>query len=249
MIKLLTQDKTDEFISLCKYTVLGSVILTKLFAYGIDSPIQYFWYEESGGRIISVFNLDGRLLSVSGKNSDSAEFYEFIKMLGCKSVYTDFPPGIDGINTKCDDVLILKKNTSDCEADDIDSENIKSIFDVVFENLSPDEKNTVFPEWYTDISLKKRRGLIRIKAVKEENRAVSCAATCSENEKCAVITSVATLSQYRRRGFAGRCVRSLSCELQNEGKSVYLITDNEKINFWYESMGFVHFSYRYNFSI
>lgn len=249
MIRLLTDNKTDEFTAFCKSSVLGSVILTKLCAYGADTPVQYFWYEEYGGRIISVFNLDGGLLSVSGKNSCSAELYEFIKMLGCKSVYTDFPPGIDGINTKCADILILNKNMPDCEADDIDSENIRSIFGVVFGDLNPEEKNTVFPEWYTDISLKKRRGLIRIKAVKEENRTVSCAATCAENDKCAVITSVATLPRYRRRGFAGRCVRSLSCELQNEGKSVYLITDNKKTKKWYEKMGFEHFSYRYNFSV
>ncbi len=249
MIKLLTQDKTDEFISLCKSTVLGSVILTKLFAYGINSPIQYFWYEETGGRMVSVLNLDGGLMSISKKGSNSAELHEFTKMLGCKSVYTDFSPGFGEKNIKRGEILIYSPNAETPEAIDIDSENIKKIFPVIYENSEEAEREIIFNTWYPDISLKKRRGLIRAKGIAYGDKLVSCAVTCAENENCAVITGVATLSKYRRRGFAQKCVVALSNELHDEEKSVYLITDNEETKKWYEKMGFKHFSYRYAYSI
>ena len=82
-----------------------------------------------------------------------------------------------------------------------------------------------------------------------DDKLVSCAVTCAENETTAVITGVATLKKYRRNGFAKKCVIALANELKSENKRVYLITDNEKTKKWYEKMGFEHFSYRYSYEL
>ena len=249
MIKLLTPDRTDEFVSFCESTVLGSVILTKLLAYGADTSVQYFWYSESDGKISAVLNLDASLLTVSGMTDDADELFEFIRMIGANSVYSDAHPKFKAKNVKRDEILIYKGNEKIAEAKDIDSENIKNIFPVIYESTPPDEQKIIFGSWYPDISLKIRRGLIRSKGIICDNKLVSCAVTCSENDKSAIITGVATLSKYRHNGFAGECVIALSNELKNENKRVYLITDNEKTKKWYGEMGFEHSSYRYAYSV
>lgn len=248
MIKLLTGSRTDEFVSFCESTVLGSCISTKLLAYGLDTPTQYFWYSESDGKISAVFNKDGSLLTVSGR-TDFDELFEFIRIIGCTSVYFDFIPDFDDRNIKRDDILIYKTPSETGETADIDSENIKNIFPIIYEDRTKEEREIVFGSWYPDISLKKRRGLIRAKGIMHGNKLVSCAVTCSENETTAVITGVATLKKYRRNGFAKRCVITLANELKSENKQVYLITDNEKTKKWYEKMGFEHFSYRYSYEL
>lgn len=249
MIKLLTPDRTNEFISFCKPTVLGSVILTKLLAYGADTNVQYFWYGESDGKITSVLNLDSSLLTVSGMTDNADELFEFIRIVGANSVYSDVSPEFKAKNIKRDEILVLKGNTERAEAENIDSESIKNIFPVIYEECPSDERKIIFGSWYPDISLKIRRGLIRSKGIIYDNKLVSCAVTCSENETTAVITGVATLKEYRRNGFAEKCVTALANELKSEKKRVYLITDNEKTKKWYEKMGFEHFSYRYSYEL
>ena len=249
MIKLLTPDRTNEFISFCKSTVLGSVILTKLLAYGLDTPIQYFWYGESDGKITSVLNLDASLLTVSGMTDSADELFEFIRIIGANSVYSDVAPEFKIKSSKRDEILIFKRNTERAEAENIDSESIKNIFPVIYEECPTDGQKIIFGSWYPDISLKIRRGLIRSKGIMCDDKLVSCAVTCAENEMTAVITGVATLKKYRRNGFAKKCVIALANELKSENKRVYLITDNEKTKKWYKKMGFEHFSYRYSYEL
>lgn len=245
MIKLLTQDKTAEFRRFCSKSPVGATIVTKLDAYTPDSGIQYFWYEETCGRITAAFNRDGSLMSICGIPSSGEEIEEFIGFTGCSSVISEYPPALPGFKTKTDCILMLSSALPQETADNVTGEDIKDLFGVIYNDITEDEKRSLFENWFPDASLKIRRGLISGRMIKQDSAVVSCALTSGETQSCAVISSVATLPQHRRNGYGKACVVSLCNSLTSSGKAVYLITDSEKNKKWYENMGFTMSSYRY----
>ena len=118
-------------------------------------------------------------------------------------------------------------------ADDISGENIKNVFDVVFED--DEKRHRYFSGWYTDASHKIRHGLIHGKCIQEDGKIISVALTSGETDKIAVISSVATLKNHRKKGYGEKVVLALA---QSIGKDIYLLTDNETTAQWYEKMGF-----------
>ena len=67
---------------------------------------------------------------------------------------------------------------------------------------------------------------------------VSCAATTAENSMSAMVVSVMTHPEYRKRGLAGACVQKLCEELLGEGKGLCLFYDNLKAGSIYRKLGF-----------
>ena len=90
--------------------------------------------------------------------------------------------------------------------------------------------------WYVDISHRLRHGHCHIAAVMEENRPVSVALTVAEAGNGAVLGQVATDKAFRKRGYAGICVRSLISRMQ--GKDLYIIPVDEYAESLYTSLGF-----------
>lgn len=103
----------------------------------------------------------------------------------------------------------------------------------------------VFPEtppfdsWYADVHHRLRRGLFRSAAVKAGETPVSCAMTTAMCDKAALIGGVATLPEYRGRGYASRCVTALAARLQSEGRRVWISPKNEGAAALYRRLGFV----------
>ena len=67
---------------------------------------------------------------------------------------------------------------------------------------------------------------------------ISSASTSSENKLMAMIVGVATLPEYRNRGFATSCVYRLCRDLLAEGKNPCLFYDNPEAGKIYNKIGF-----------
>ncbi len=224
MIKLLTHDKIPEFCSFCENKISGAVIYTRLSAYGTNQSDVMFWYQLKDEIITAVMSMqDGIFLVCNGENADAAETEMFAKTLGAKQITYG--------NAKY--ILRFKGKKKACNAQNITGENIKNAFDVIFED--DENRQKYFSLWYTDASHKIRHNIIHGKCVYDENDVVSVALTSGETEKIAVISSVATLQNHRKKGYGERVVLSLATELQ---KDVYLLTDSEITRDWYVKMGF-----------
>lgn len=225
MIRLLTDDKVAEFSAFCDKRLTGAVIYTRLKAYGLLSNEAFFWYSENTeNKINAVFSMtDGIMLACTDGTADEEEIRIFSQTVGATRVtYGNTRYTLKFISSQ-------KKFT----AEDINGENIKDVFDVVFED--DDNRKSYFSRWYTDASHKIRHGLIHGKCIYRDGRCISVALTSGETDSVAVISSVATLSDYRNQGFGEQVVLSLA---QSLNKEVYLLTDNEKTMLWYEKMGF-----------
>lgn len=225
MIRLLTDDKVAEFSAFCDKRLTGAVIYTRLKAYGLLSNEAFFWYSENTeNKINAVFSMTDGIISVcTDGTADEEEISIFSETVGATRVtYSNARYTLKFISSQ-------KKFT----AEDINGENIKDVFDVVFED--DDNRKSYFTRWYTDASHKIRHGLIHGKCIYRDGRCVSVAMTSGETNSLAVISSVATLKTYRRQGLGEQVVSAL---IQSLNKEFYLMTDNENTKNWYEKMGF-----------
>ena len=82
-------------------------------------------------------------------------------------------------------------------------------------------------------------GISRGYYVEEDGKFVSVAMTTAENSMSAMIIGVATLEQYKRKGYASACMKQLCEDLLQEGKSLCLFYDNPEAGTIYKRLGFV----------
>lgn len=225
MIRLLTEDRLLEFTAFCDKKLAGAVIFTRLKTYGLFSNDAFFWYSENSiGKINAVCSItDGIFLVCTDGTADKEEIRLFAQTVGASELtYGKAKYTLKFISSQ-------KKFT----AEDISGENIKDVFDVVFED--DNNRKSYFASWYTDASHKIRHTLIHGKCIYADGKCVSVALTSGETDSIAVISSVATLKNYRRQGFGERVVLSLA---QSLDKEIYLMTDNVITKNWYEKIGF-----------
>lgn len=224
MLELLTTSQTAEFLSFCNRHIEGAVIFTRLKAYGADSNDALFWYSRNdAGNIDAVCSMtDGIFTYCADNTADKEEILMFASIMGARQ-----------ITQRGKYILRFNESAEKGSAESITSENIKQAFPVIYEN----EKNqsAIFPYWYTDASHKIRHSLIHGKGVFIDGRCVSVALTSGESDTMAVISSVATLKEYRKKGYGRNAVLSLANAIDKE---IYLMTDNINTAQWYEAMGF-----------
>jgi len=111
---------------------------------------------------------------------------------------------------------------------------LPSVYDLLkehFPGISP------FESWYPDVSHRVRHGNSHISVILEGERVVSTAMTVAETDTAAVLGQVATHPDFRRRGLAGRCIKSTIS--QCKGKELYILPVNENAQRLYEKLGFI----------
>jgi uncharacterized protein len=74
--------------------------------------------------------------------------------------------------------------------------------------------------------------------IKVDEKMVSTASTAAENSMSAMVVSVATLENYKNKGYATKCMLRLCSELLLEGKELCLFYDNPKAGSIYKRIGF-----------
>ena len=225
MIRLLTNDRLNEFSAFCEKRLTGAVIYTRLLTYGLGSSDALFWFSENtDGNINAVCSMtDGIFLVCTDSTADEEEIKLFSQTVGATHVTYG----------KAEYTLKFISSRKNFTAEDVSGENIKDVFDVIFED--DNNRNSYFARWYTDASHKIRHSLIHGKCIYSDGKCVSVALTSGETDLIAVISSVATLKNYRKQGFGEKVVLALA---QSLDKEVYLMTDKEKVKNWYEKIGF-----------
>lgn len=95
-----------------------------------------------------------------------------------------------------------------------------------------------FDSWYADVSHRMRHGVCRAAVVREQDKPVACAMTVAQWRDGAVLGAVATLPEYRSKGYASACVTTLAAVLQEEGRRIHICPKNEGARRLYERLGF-----------
>ncbi|MBT2659285.1 GNAT family N-acetyltransferase [Bacillus sp. ISL-18] len=74
--------------------------------------------------------------------------------------------------------------------------------------------------------------------IMEDGEIVSTASTAAENSLSAMVVGVATLENYKKKGYATKCMLRLCTELLDEGKELCLFYDNPEAGAIYKRIGF-----------
>nr|WP_240616053.1 GNAT family N-acetyltransferase [Listeria kieliensis] len=88
------------------------------------------------------------------------------------------------------------------------------------------------------IAAQLEQGSKRIYYIEQDGKIVSVAESTAENSFSAMIVGVATLAEYRGRGFASTIMKRLCCDLLAEGKTPCLFYDNPVAGKMYRKIGF-----------
>ncbi|MCT2538279.1 GNAT family N-acetyltransferase [Aquibacillus koreensis] len=225
-------------------------IIGDIEAYGYEQDFQKIWgdFDDEGQLRAVLLKYEKNFLPYANSAFDAVGFAKIInqddngKMLsGLKHVTEQLEPFIDRrIANKKE--LYYAKCTDDAAIQPVTDLEIKL---VTVEDL-PRLKQllTSIPEFENiqfEIETKKRnmeKGVTRAYYVEEDGEMVSTAATTAENSKSAMIVGVGTDKDYKKRGYATKCVSKLCQDVLAEGKELCLFYDNPDAGKIYKRIGF-----------
>jgi GNAT superfamily N-acetyltransferase len=194
------------------------------------------YFQEIDGERSLVFSLRGVTATICRLNrkADTKELSSFLELQGINNVLSDFcfeeisfvertvlkiKPEFEPLN----EAVVLTSSSS--------LKDYKSVYNLLSINGS-------FEAWYPLFSAKVDKGASCGVYMTNGSAPVSCAVAPFIYEKSGVIAGVFTDENYRCKGFATRCVRSLLSELQKKNvEEVYLWCEDKNIKF-YENIGF-----------
>ncbi len=193
-----------------------------------NTPIARFYQTEHGG-CIAVMDTQAVACTPKEDNEEVAAFFDLQPEI--RSVYTTDPTCCTG-KEKCFTAMIAPTVT---EAEILETVSVRELYPFLrpfFDDLPP------FEAWYLDVSYRTRHDLCRHAVITHNGDIASSAMTVAEWQNGALLGGVATAPDHRRRGYAGRCVLSLTALLQAKGKTVWICPYNPPAQRLYESLGF-----------
>ena len=230
MYRLLDRGSEAGFLSFCSGRVIGSVLYTRLLAYGCDCRDVMFWSSDDGRAAASF--ADGVFTADHDLPEYALEADAFGRFLGAREIVTPESIGQNGL------AVMKAVGLGDASgASDVSPEELFAVYSVMYEDRLSRSGAPDPGAWLTDVSHKLRHGLIRGKCVRVGGRPVSVALTSGESPGAAVISGVATSAAYRGKGYASRVVSALSGDLRGGGMAAYVIAAPELRRF-YEGLGF-----------
>lgn len=193
----------------------------------------YACIDEDVSAVIS--KVGGNVTLSASKNAPLDEIREFLNVTGFSKILCDneFSEYFKG---RKEQGMILKIQggcTWDCKANQLYSENLKDMFALVKNVFGFDGD---YFTWVADLSHRMRHNSAHLYGIYCEDKLISGAFSLFETEKSTVISSVATLEEYRHQGLGESVVKTVIAE---NNKDCFVFTEIEKTENWYKNMGFV----------
>ncbi|WP_432663065.1 GNAT family N-acetyltransferase [Wukongibacter baidiensis] len=247
--KLMSTDNAQLMEYLKEEKSINLFIIGDVENFGYDSDFQEIWAEfDENEQIIGVllryrnfyipyskgeFDIEGfvdtinknkKLEAMSGKKSVIEKFDKYMEFEKKKEQY--FAELIDNslLDMNIDLIGVKKANI-----EDVDSINdLKELIEEF--DITPSSKESFRQTIET--------GTGRTYFMKVDGKVVASASTTAENSESAMIVGVCTHPEYRRKGYATKCMTALCNEVLKEGRTLCLFYDNPNAGIIYKSIGF-----------
>ena len=205
-------------------------------AYGLDASfIQYF--SDGEGGLMSL--MDGvAVLHLPAFTDEWAVFlamHSDVVVIHCERAIGQSLCSTNQWNGRVGDVMVytgeipIEMDESVCE-----TPYLPKVYDLLKEHFPGISS---FDCWYPDVSHRVRHGNCHISVVMDGENVVSTAMTVAETGAAVVLGQIATHPDFRRRGLAGKCIKSTIFACKD--KSLYILPLNGKAQRLYEKLGFV----------
>lgn len=248
--KLSENDRAEVLQYLSEEPAINLFIIGDIENFGFEKDFQELW---------GSFNNEGKIQGVllryhesfipyyKTSNLDVAGFKEIINkcegkkiISGKDSIVEDFKDIVKGAKEKstffCElksKENLIKEYGNTLTAKGSDAKKIYELLDTI-EEFNATDTNSV-----ERIENKIRTKAGRVYFMKNEaGKAITVAQTTAENKYSAMVVSVATRKEYRRRGLMGQCLSKLCSDLLDEDKTLCLFYDNPEAGKVYHRIGF-----------
>lgn len=238
----LPEQKDDRFTSFCKRDVFGTRISACMTVYGTDYPFALFYLQVNGDMITAALSIiDAAMTLCCAENADFEELSQFIKAVGFDSLLCDatlcsrlgLEPEKTGFIVEYGEINKELDNHGVFFADGVE---LSDVYDILhrsdFDGLGNRSR------WLSDVSFRVNRRAATAAAAQEDGKLAACAMVLFETQSAALIGAVATLPEYRGKGYAGALVTSLAREKKAASKRVELLCAKNDIVYFYQKLGF-----------
>lgn len=212
--------------------ILNAEIYTALKA---DSNRDNFRIAKNGEEITGViYNNGDRFLFSAFNDSFYDDARDFFAFAGNNVFSSD--ENLKKLNLPESSIYILKGKKEICksEAKLLSGREIQNMYKVISGkgSLSADEEIR-----YVRYMRAINTGLAAVFGIEKDGKQVSFAAVCASNKTDALIGDVYTLPEYRKKGFAGECIRACVSFAAEAGKTPFVFCEEKNKNF-YEKLNF-----------
>ncbi|KYG88892.1 GNAT family N-acetyltransferase [Metasolibacillus sp. FSL K6-0083] len=251
MIRLLTTADHDICMALVQQQPAENLfIIGDIEAFGYDQPFQKIWGQFEGEELIAVllkyesnyipyaqgaFDVQGFAAII---NSDD----EMTELSGLKHLTDLLEPYIHKELFKKQELYYAKCTELQKIYEEQELQHVELLTrDEIEENIA---LLSTIPEFEgSPITVEGKLRVLESKTgrtyfMREDGVMVSTASTTAENSLSAMVVAVATLENYKKKGYATKCMQKLCSELLDEGKSLCLFYDNPAAGAIYKRLGF-----------
>lgn len=205
-------------------------------SYGLNCDFLDIWYQSfSEDHVSLISRLDNQFILFLTVNSNIEEIEEFLNVLGFSHLLFNEKYSLSFNSSKSETGLIMKREFVDntiIENNCIFTTNneYKDVFNFFNTCNSTVVKISDYGYFATDLHSKVRVNCSKIYSLKVNDKIVSCAIVTGD-ERCKIISPIATLPQYRNNDYA----KSLLNNVKED--NLYLLCE-DKLKECYTKMGF-----------
>jgi hypothetical protein len=224
-------------------------IIGDIEAYGYEQEFQKLWgeFNESGELIAVLLKYEENYIPFAVEAFHAEGFAEIMSNDPSFKMMSGLKEFTEKIEPYLNKQLKRKRQTYYAKCTSLNTNNV----DVsIVQQAHPENAEALvellnaIPEFSSSANTveRKRRGLenriSRSFFIMENGKMVSIASTEAENSLSAMVVGVATLENYKKKGYATKCMLKLCSELLPEGKELCLFYDNPAAGAIYKRIGF-----------
>lgn len=245
MITLVTKEGLSYFLSFAQKDVYGLRMAAYAAAYGPTYEFARFWVQEWEGKLTAaVSKIDCDVAVTVTPAADRAELYAFLNAIGFSSLFCEegFEKGLrvdaaqyGWVMEQVGALPQQRQTTGRLE----DSPHLKEVYSVLNGAQSDWVAVKNFEGWYADVSHRIRHKTAQACLLRAEDGAPAAVVMLlSVTEHAVIMGGVATLPQYRRRGYGSILIRHFAERLKAEKKQIFLLREDGKNEEFYHALGF-----------
>lgn len=251
MIRILNESDHDNCFKLIKTMPAENLfIIGDIEAYGYKQEFQKVWgeFNESGEIVAILLKFEENYIPFAAGLFNAKGFADimsndpnFKMMSGLKEFTEQIEPFLKQQLKKKRQSYYAKCTKLNDNLKIIDVNNVQQALPKDAEDLV-NLINSI-PEFYSTLTVERKLrelkdGTSRSYFIEEDGKMVSLASTAAENSMSAMVVAVATLENYKKKGYATKCMLKLCNELLLEGKDLCLFYDNPEAGAIYKRIGF-----------
>lgn len=251
MIRRLDESDHDNCFKLIKTMPAENLfIIGDIEAYGYNQEFQKVWgeFNEFGEIVAILLKFEENYIPFAAGSFNGKGFADimsndpnFKMMSGLKEFTEQIEPFLK---------QQLKKKRTSYYAKCTKLNDTLKVIDVndVQKALPKDAEDLVnlinsIPEFDSTLTVERKLrelkdGTSRSYFIEEDGKMVSTASTAAENSMSSMVVAVATLENYKKKGYATKCMLKLCNDLLLEGKDLCLFYDNPAAGAIYKRIGF-----------